>query len=240
MKKHNFGLVFVTLFVTLSRLSTYAGGANGGGGGLGHSLFVETSSNIIHALKNTSWGKTFASDNLLDANLLEAVSAPDRVKVISEPLYDDLGNRVDALCRNGQIQLDHNQWTEFAEKQTSVRLLVFKEIARCANYNENNQAITLANAFESIAKDNKYMAESSLTTATASRNFFSALSAAISGQSLLSICNQLRKDALQLMTEKCNKKGFRDWNNGYWLTDDCMMNNVTGFLHIKVRATCHN
>jgi hypothetical protein len=130
------------LFFLLMSGHAFAGGADAGGGDWIRSAFLEMGNNVMGFLANSKDGIALTKEQKLNLKALKATLDINKVSVTDKTLVDRTGSVVDALVNRGKVQLNDKRWTDLLAQQRDLHRLVFHEMLRLADYDDDNYVIS--------------------------------------------------------------------------------------------------
>lgn len=130
--------------LTLYALQTHAGHFTGNGGDHVRAMFFKMGESVISFLKETQEGQKLLSDKQLALDSLKNLLSIEIVSAVEIPLIDNGGSSVDAIGEKGKITLNKNRWIEHLEKERDVYYLVFHEMLRALQINDDNYIVSKA------------------------------------------------------------------------------------------------
>lgn len=122
----------------------YAGFRVGNGGDHVRASFIRMGEAVIDYLADTTAGQDVVTRAKLSIDQLKATLDIEKITVVDDVLRDNSGSIVDALGEPGLIKLSKEAWFQHFEKQRDVYYLVFHEILRSAEINDDNYVISNA------------------------------------------------------------------------------------------------
>lgn len=132
------------VFILFLSLHSSAGNFTGNGGDHVRGLFLKMGRTVIEYLKETDDGKRLLEKNNLKIKDLENLLSIESISTVDHLLTDNGGSSVDALGEKGKITLQKSRWTEHFEKQRDIYYLVFHELLRASDINDDNYVISKA------------------------------------------------------------------------------------------------
>lgn|GEM_PF-1716433 len=114
----------------------------GNGGARVRTYFFDHGRRVVRYLRSTQAGRTLTQRFSLSPDRLEAVLREEVVLVVAGPLIDNRGSQVDAIGVPGSIRLDKKIWLEYLERDLRLHRLVFHEMLRAADVNDDDDRIS--------------------------------------------------------------------------------------------------
>lgn len=114
----------------------------GNGGDYIRATFIQLGTQIISYLKTTDMGNNVVVQNHLDTTSLTATLDVNRIVVTDDTLFDNTGSVVDAIGVPGLIILNGTNWLDHFENERDIYYLVFHEMLRSAQVNDDNFVIS--------------------------------------------------------------------------------------------------
>lgn len=135
---------FASCFIltTLLSLQSFAGNFTGNGGDHVRGVFLKLGQAVVDYLKETQEGKQLLEKNHLNIKDIEKNLSIEIISTVDELLTDNRGSSVDALGTKGKITLQKSRWTDHFEKERDVYYLVFHELLRALEVNDDNYVIS--------------------------------------------------------------------------------------------------
>jgi len=132
------------VFIVSLSLQSLAGNFTNNGGDHVRGVFLKVGQAVIDYLKETEEGKQLLEKNNLNIKDIEKNLSIEVISTVDELLTDNGGSSVDAIGEKGKITLQKSRWTEHFEKQRDVYYLVFHELLRALQVNDDNYVISKA------------------------------------------------------------------------------------------------
>lgn len=149
--------IFSLLLTSLLFTST-AGAGNGvnNGGDYIRSKFIEFGLEVVDYLEKNDDGKKISLEQNLDTQKLKATLDINRIQVVSGPLTDNSGSRVDAHGVKNLIRLDENKWMQLVTSENDIYYLIFHEMLRSAEVNDDNYVVSFKlNPFKKLRTEER-------------------------------------------------------------------------------------
>lgn len=138
LNKITLSLALTIFFIT----PAFAGHVTGNGGDHVRGLFLKMGDSVLLFLKQTQEGQKILQDNRVDINALQNILNIDTVSAIETPLIDNGNSSVDAIGQKGKITLQKNRWMDHFERERDVYYLVFHEMLRAIEVNDDNFVVS--------------------------------------------------------------------------------------------------
>lgn len=129
------------LFALIS-LNTNAGHFTGNGGDHVRAMFFKMGEAVVSFLKETQEGQKVLTEKQITVENLQNLLTIEVVNAVEIPLIDNGGSSVDAIGEKGKITLNKTRWVEHLEKERDVYYLVFHEMLRALQINDDNYVIS--------------------------------------------------------------------------------------------------
>jgi hypothetical protein len=113
----------------------------GNGGDYVRSQFLRAGEVVMKYLSETQEGQALVQDQQLDPSVLFATLDVAKIKVVDIDLVDNTSSIVDAIGTPGMILLNHQKWLNHFSLDRDVYHLVFHEMLRSAQVNDDNYVI---------------------------------------------------------------------------------------------------
>ena len=124
--------------------ASFAGHGVGNGGDHIRATFMQMGDSVLDYLQETAEGQKIVSDNNLRIIDLKAVLDINIIDVQEGILIDNTGSAVDAIGVKDKITLSKDRWNEHFENDRDVYFLVFHEMLRAVQVNDDNYIISKA------------------------------------------------------------------------------------------------
>jgi hypothetical protein len=118
------------------------GDRTGNGGDFVRSSFITEAGRIIRVLSSTREGQDYCRRYEFSPETLKNVLDTSVIEVTDSRLYDHYGNEVDALGEPGKITLNISRWKELFSSGADLRVLIFHEVLRASDINDDNYIIS--------------------------------------------------------------------------------------------------
>lgn len=113
----------------------------GNGGDYVRSQFLRAGEVVIKYLSETQEGQALVQDHQLDIGALNSTLDIMKIKVVDIDLVDNTSSIVDAIGMPGMILLNHQKWLSHFSLDRDVYHLVFHEMLRSAEVNDDNYVV---------------------------------------------------------------------------------------------------
>lgn len=133
-----------TILAVLFAVGSYAGHGVGNGGDHVRATFMQMGDAVINYLQDTEEGQKILAASHLQVGALKAVLDIDVIDVQEGILIDNTGSTVDAIGIKGKITLSKDRWMQHFENDRDVYFLVFHEMLRAVEVNDDNYIISKA------------------------------------------------------------------------------------------------
>lgn len=142
MKQLKLGAHLFLIFAFFSTLNSQAGHFTGNGGDHVRAQFFKMGDAVISYLSETQEGQKLLTEKQISIDTLKSLLTIEIVSAIESPLIDNGGSQVDAIGEKGKIVLHKTRWMDHFEKERDVYYLVFHELLRALEINDDNYIIS--------------------------------------------------------------------------------------------------
>jgi hypothetical protein len=134
--------LMITLFFCLSITPIASAHRVGNGGDYLRGTFLSLGQKIIKYLEEDFSGRSLVAEKHLDLKKLKTTLNTESIIVTNEILIDNTQSLVDAIGIPGLITINERAWYEHFERNRDIYYLVFHEMLRSADINDDNYIIS--------------------------------------------------------------------------------------------------
>lgn len=140
----SFSIISALGVLALAIGASFAGHGVGNGGDHVRATFMQMGDSVLKYLEETTEGQKLLSENGLQIAELKAVLDIHVIDVQDGILVDNTGSAVDAIGVKDKITLAKDRWNAHFENDRDVYFLVFHEMLRAVQVNDDNYVISKA------------------------------------------------------------------------------------------------